>query len=217
MKRSALILIVALAGCGGGGSGTPEADEFFYDCNSMAKPSTLTVFATDESFTEFINKEVANGFTKDDAQAPKLTSPASGGTISAATPPQFSFTVGGSASREARTIEMASRPLAVPLWRRVVHFLGDTVEGTAYAHCPQVNGQNYLFRVTPEGNDKKVLYTALLSVTSFTPAADRWSKALSGMSGKAVNLTLASAVYSGGNITNGPFVATAPIRFTVGP
>jgi hypothetical protein len=216
MKRSALILTVALAGCGSSGSGTPEADEFFYDCESMAKPSTLTTFATDESFTEFINKEVANGFTKDDAQAPKLTSPASGGTISAATPPQFSFTVGGSASREARPIHLAS-PVRPPFWRRVARFLGDTIEGTAYAHCPQVNGQNYLFRVTPEGNDKKVLYTALLSVTSFTPSADRWSKALSGMSGKAVTLTLASAVYSGGNITNGPFVATAPLRFTVGP
>lgn len=217
MKRSALMLTVGLSlavGCGSSGSGTPEADEFFYDCESTAKPTTLTTFATDESFTEFVNKEVALGLTKDDAQAPKLMTPASGATLSASQPPQFSFVIGSSASKSGPVRVTTPRR---SLWARARRYLGDTLEGTAHAHCPQVNGQNYLFRVTPENDSKKVLYTALLSVTSFTPTADRWSKALSGMNGKSISLTLASAVYSGGNITNGPFVATAPIKFTVAP
>jgi hypothetical protein len=207
-------LALALAGCHDHDhDDEPTADEFFFDCESS--PAGATVFATDEAFVEFVNKEAANGLTKDDAQAPKLTSPAAGGTISAATPPMFTFMNMPTARLDARPGRRTGPcPVRRSRWAAARAFF--SLEGTAYAHCPAVSGENFLFRLTKEG-DSKPLYTALLSVTSFTPSAAKWNKALAGRSGQTVTLTLARAVLSKGTITNGPFVPATAIKFTVGP
>jgi hypothetical protein len=202
--------LVALSACDEHSHGGPAADEYFYDCEN--NPAGLSVYATDESFVELINKEAANGLKTDDTQAAHLTSPAPGAKLSIASPPQWMFRVGPMArgpGRGGRACPVAR----ARRWDRLVRALSPI--GVAHAHCPAVNGDNFLFRLAKEGNSK-ALYTAQLSVTSFTPNAARWSKALAGLAGQTVVVTLARAVYSKGSITNGPFVASTPYKFTVG-
>jgi hypothetical protein len=192
-------------------SAPPKADEFFYDCGE----STLTNNATDESFVEFINKEVALGLQVDDGQAPILDTPAPGSTISASIPPEFWFRVGP----EARHGGPASRvhAAAKPLEHWAIELLGRLIlEGVAHAHCAPVSGDNYLFRLSDE-RSATPFYTAQLSVTRFTPGLAAWSRALRGREGRVVRLSLARAIYSAGAITNGPFIASAPVEFAVGP
>jgi hypothetical protein len=83
----------------------------------------------------------------------------------------------------------------------------------AHAHCPTFTGENYLFELKDaEGN---ALYTALLSVTGFTPNAETWKKAMAGQAGKDVTVTLKRARFTRGEVVEGPFVRAAPYRFTV--
>jgi hypothetical protein len=185
-----------------------RADEYFYDCESSA--SDVQVFATDEAFVEFINKEIANGLKVDDLQAPKLLTPAPGTPLSMAAPPQVSFQVGAMAGAgTAGRACAAARPRPGRLIRAILPV------GIAHAHCPVVTGDNYLFRVRREGEENP-LYTAHLSVTSFTPGQAKWSKALAGLAGQTVVITVARAIYSRGTITNGPFVSSVSNRFTIG-
>jgi hypothetical protein len=94
------------------------------------------------------------------------------------------------------------------LWRAV------SPVGTAWAHCPAVTGVNHLFRLDDGATP---VYTALLSVTSFTPNAAKWRKALEGRTGKILTLTLARAVFGDGDVREGPFVASTKATFTVRP
>ncbi len=217
MKRILIgaVVLMWFAGCHAHDDGGPQADEYFYGCEGNP-PAGITIFATDESFGEFANQEAAVGLKTDDVQAPKLVSPAVGSTISGNVPPAFTF------KATPMALFRGTRPGASPAackversrWAAVSRFL--SWEGTAYAHCTAVNGDNYLFRVSKDGQTKP-LYTAQLSVTTFTPGAAKWKGALAGLSGQMVTLTLARAIYSKGAITNGPFVASTPIKFTVGP
>jgi hypothetical protein len=85
--------------------------------------------------------------------------------------------------------------------------------GTAHAHCPGVTGDNYLVRLTAADGP---VYTALLSVPSFTPGAERWRAALTGRKGQTLNLTLLRAGLQGGRVTIGPFRSAGTAQFTVG-
>jgi hypothetical protein len=79
-----------------------------------------------------------------------------------------------------------------------------------------VSGVNYLFRFE-DPESKAAIYTAVLSVTSFTPNAAKWSAKLAGRQGQPIQLTLMRAVFTAGTITDGPFVATTKTTYTVGP
>jgi hypothetical protein len=215
MKRVSLLLLLVLPGaCHSSGSTDAEAnaDDYFYDCEDAKKPASLNVFATDEAYRTFLDKIAATGVMKDDNQAPKLSSPMADATLSLAAPPTFTFSSG-----------MALRLPATPA-RPSVHrrsrwaWVKDlfSLEGTAWAHCPNVTGSLYLLQLTPVG-DTHAAYTALSSVTSFTPNADVWKAKLGGQSGKKVTLTLARGVFSMGEIQLGPFVASQDVSFTVGP
>jgi hypothetical protein len=91
-----------------------------------------------------------------------------------------------------------------------------SIEGTAWAHCPNVSGSLYLVQLTGEGKTDAA-YTALASVPSFTPSKEAWKTKLQPLSGKKVTLTLARGIFSMGHLELGPFVATKDISFTVGP
>jgi hypothetical protein len=179
------------------------ADEIFYDCTRG--PPGQSQVATDESYFEFLGKEAGTGFQVDDGQAPRLLVPLSGASISASAAPAFSFDGRIAASGGDRH----RSPWAV--LRSALSW-----EGTAFAHCPAVNGENFLFRLTVPGRATPV-YTALLSVTRFSPDPTRWTRALAGLVGRRVSLTLARAVFARGMITNGPFVAAAAPWFEVRP
>jgi hypothetical protein len=202
------IACLVAAGCQGQGAGSAaSADEYFYDCEDAARPAGLTVFATDETFQEFVNKDAAAAPTRSDVLAPRLNAPPSPGKLSAASAPTFSFSA----------IQMASgsKPAARKPGRRGVgRWLWSLVEGTAWAHCPAVSGDNYLFRVN---DGDTTVYTALLSVTSFTPGAAAWKRALDGRLDHPVTITIERATFSTGSITLGPYLATIAPTFSVGP
>jgi hypothetical protein len=78
-----------------------------------------------------------------------------------------------------------------------------------------VTGDNYLLRLA--ASDGKQIYAALISTTTFIPGAEVWKKAIGGVSGQSLKVTLLRASYSGGTITAGPFVASTPITLVAGP
>jgi hypothetical protein len=200
----ALALLAPLAGCPDEDGEASGADEYFYDCETA--PAGVTVYATDESFRAIVDKESARSVTVNDAEAATVVSPAPGATLSAGTPPTFMLRTptaalvppgpGGCPSRRPRW------------WQRL------SPVGVAHAHCPGVTGDNMLVRLTPAGATTPA-YTALVSVTSFTPSAERWRAAMGRRKGQTVTLTILRAGLAGGRVTIGPFVPSQTTSFTV--
>ena len=89
------------------------------------------------------------------------------------------------------------------------------LERTAEAHCPATSGDKYLLRLETSTGD--AVFTAMLSVTTYTPDAAKWSQKLAGKQGQTLTLTLMRATFSGEAIAAGPFKATPAPTFTVGP
>jgi hypothetical protein len=219
--RVAAAMLLSLFACacndqhGAGPGGTtlpPAADEYFYDCEAPTKPPSLAVYATDEAFKEFVNKDAAAPPMKNDALAPHLTDPVPPATLSATTPPTFTFAPMQSAAAPARPpARMAAR---APAPFRLGRFLSSLLEGTAHAHCAAVSGDNFLVRLIDKDT---IIYTALVSVVSFTPGEAAWKKALDGRLEHGVTVTIERATFSTGSITLGPYVAASSPTFTVGP
>jgi hypothetical protein len=210
MKTAQVLLAcLLLAGCDEHGAGNDDAD-YFYSCETA--PPGVSVYATDESLRAILDKETAGEVQAKEAEAATLMSPTSGATLSAATPPTFVL-----AAPMARLVpappSLPPRPPRRPLWRRTLTWLSPV--GTAWAHCPGVTGDNFLFRLTV-GGDPGPVYTAITSVTSFTPRAEAWKRALDGRAGKTVTVTVIRAGLTGGRVTSGPFKSTQTVTFTVG-
>jgi hypothetical protein len=200
------LALLASTGCPDGSTEEPSgADEYFYDCTTA--PAGVTVFATDESFRAIADKESAGAVTVSDAEAATVQSPAPGGSLSATTPPAFML-------RTPTAALVPAGPNGCPpprprWWQRL-----DPI-GVAHAHCPGVTGDNMLVRLTPAGSTRPV-YTALVSVPSFTPGADRWRTAMVGRKGQTLNVTVLRVGLQGGRVTIGPFTTSQPASFTVG-
>jgi len=208
-----LTVILACGACKSSEEAEANADEYFYQCADSKRPDALTVFATDEAYREFIDRVTATGFMKNDGQAPMLMTPAADGTVSAATPPTFSFTAGMVLrTNDAVHPRLPPRPPSRWAWLKDAF----TLERKAWAHCPNVTGTLYLVQLTPEGA-KEPAYQALASVLSFTPDAAVWKSKLQPLAGKRVSLTLARGVFSMGHLELGPFVASKDLKLTVGP
>ena len=60
------------------------------------------------------------------------------------------------------------------------------------------------------------VFTAMLSVTTYTPDAAKWSAKLANRQGQTLTLTLMRATFSGEAIAAGPFIATPAPTFMVG-
>jgi hypothetical protein len=190
----------------------PAADEFVYDCNNAPDGGTTTV-ATDESFVAIVNAEAATGLVTDDRRAPVLAAPPAGSAISASTPPRFELRPGTAAAPARRPRAALASAVCPPRRSPLAAALAwlDPI-AVAHAHCPAVTGDNFLFRLQA---GKQVLYTAVLSVTSFTPDRAKWQGALGGRVGSTVTLTLARAFLLQGTVIEGPYVGSAPITFVV--
>jgi hypothetical protein len=208
-----LALLVLAGACHKDSVDEANADEYFYQCGDSRRPAGLTVFATDEVYREFLDRVSATGFMKSDGQAPQLMTPAAGGTLSIAAPPAFNFT-SGMTLRTPDTIPHPRLPPRRSRWAWLKRALA--LEGTAWAHCPNVTGTVYLLQLTAEGQTEPT-YQALASVVTFTPDATVWKDKLQSLSGKKVTLTLARGVFSQGHLELGPFVADKTVTFTVGP
>jgi hypothetical protein len=205
--HTAVALLALLAGCpGGDGDEVSKPDEYFWDCTNA--PAGVTVYATDETFNEIANKESAGEVKVNDAEAATVMSPAPGGTLSASTPPAFMLRTPTAALVPAGP--GGGCPPARPRWWQRLSPIG-----VAHAHCPGVTGDNMLVRVTRAGS-KAVIYSALVSVPSFTPGADKWRTAMAGHKGQMVTVAVLRAGLQGGRVTVGPFASSQQATFTVG-
>lgn len=208
------LLTVIASGCSNSHDHEAGADEYFYDCEDANKPAGLNVFATDEAYREFSDKFAANALTKNDGQAPALMTPAIGTALSVAAPPMFSFSSGMAARIDRPAPQTSPVPRHRSRWAWVKELF--SIEGTAWAHCPNVTGPLYLVQVTAGGATEPA-YTALASVTSFTPKKDVWKAKVQALSGKQATVRVARGVFSMGHLELGPFIATKDATFNVGP
>ena len=172
---------LALAGCHDHTHGEegPQADEYVVDCETADGGFA----ASDEDFAAVVNAEAAGSVMTTPADSlPALTAPAAGATLSAATPPTFTFTATTVATASANQgATMACRAPAGAKRKRVSRF-GRVIsairselvlERTAEAHCPATSGDKYLLRLQTSSGDP--VFTAMLSVTTYTPDAAKWS------------------------------------------
>jgi len=217
LPRFGLLFLVAAAACSSKAPNAAGADEYILNCEGVdggAVPVT-----SDENFTKFIEAESAQKVVKDPCQSPLLTAPADGSRLDPAHAPTFTFSAThptcalhrnpgtrfGQLLREDR-----------PRWSKALESSLALVIKAAEAHCGAITGENYLFRLAHAG-EKDPVYSAILSVTSFTPDAAIWQKALAGRQGQSLTLTIERAIFLRGDISQGPWVQTQPYTFTVGP
>lgn len=214
------MLTLALAGCHSHSHGGPTADEYVVDCELADGGIT----ASDEDFATVINAEAAGTvMTTPDGSLPVLTAPAAGSTLSAAAPPTFTFTPMMAAATPAkRGPTLACRAPAIrrqqpSTFRRVVNAIKSelVLERTAYAHCEATSGDKYLLRLQTSSGEP--VFTAMLSVASYTPDATKWAQKLGSRRGQSLTLTLMRATFNGAAIAAGPFLATPAPTFMIGP
>ena len=105
-------------------------------------------------------------------------------------------------------------PRQQPRYSRIVEALFARMSTEAQAHCGAITGTNYYLKILPAGGGAPI-YSAMLSVTSFTPDAAKWQKAMAGRSGQTVTVVLEGAVFLKGDIRQGPYRSQS--TFTVGP
>lgn len=202
----------AFASCHEHATGGGDADEYVVACKADMPAGTL--FASDENFRKFVEAEAAGRIQPRDDRALTIDQPAQ---LSAATPPTFSF-------KAAMSAEGGAPPPAEKWCQRggrrgwLARAAGEvTLIPRAEAHCPAFTGENYFLRLTNAANAADVAYTAVLSVTSYTPSAAIWSKAMSGRAGQMLKVTLWRATFLQGSISEGPFVASRPTTLVVAP
>lgn len=216
---TSLPLALALAGCHSHQHGGPAADEYVVDCEKADGGFA----ASDEDFATVINAESAGTvMTTPAASLPVLTAPAAGSTLSAAAPPTFTFTPTATAAATPahRGPTMACRAPATKRQRpstfgRVVDAIKSelVLVRTAQAHCPATSGDKYLLRLQTSSGEP--VFTAMLSVTSYTPDAAKWAQKLGGRQGQS--LTLMRATFNSEMIAAGPFLTTPAPTFAIGP
>jgi hypothetical protein len=222
-----LPVALALAGCHehSHGEDGPQADEYVVDCETADGGFA----ASDEDFAAVVNAEAAGTvMTTPPGSLPVLTLPAAGATLSAATPPTFSIsattTAAATAPAQATTgATMACRaPAAAKRKRpsrfgRVVNAIKSelVLERTALAHCAATSGDKYLLRLQTSSGD--AVFTAMLSVTTYTPDAAKWAQKMSSRQGQTLTVTLMRATFSGQAIAAGPFMTTPAPTFMIGP
>jgi len=216
MKKLLCAVCSAMCACSSGGSQQEAAaDEYIVDCTGTDAGTGVT---SDENLAAFINAEASGKVKSDPCKSPAITSPASSAKLSATTPPSVSFEDQVNAACATTPIrprtDLRKVPRQQPAYSRVVEALLARASGEAQAHCAAFTGTNYYFKVLPAGGST-LIYSAMLSVTSFTPDPAKWQKAMSGRSGQTVTVVIERAVFFKGDITEGPFSVQA--TFPVGP
>jgi len=215
MKKLAFAMCFALCACSS--SDTQQeaaADEYFVDCTGTDAGTGVT---SDENLAAFINAEASGKVKPDPCKSPVITAPS--GTVSATAPPAIRFDdVNTAVSCASAPVHprtgLRQVPREQPRYSRVVEALLARVCGEARAHCGAISGTNYYFKVLPQGGTTPI-YSAMLSVITFTPDAAKWQKAMSGRNGQSVTLVIERAVFLKGDISDGPYSVQATLK--VGP
>ena len=175
---------------------------------------------SDENYTKFIEADSAGTVVANACQSPLLSAPSAGAKLDPVQPPVFTFSAVHptcAVHRERGTrLGCLQRQRPRPLWSSAVESALSLVIKSAEAHCAAITGENYFFRLTHAG-EKSAVYSAMLSLTSFTPDATIWKKAMAGRQGQTLSLTIERAMFLRGDINQGPYVQPVPYSFVVGP
>ena len=215
MKKIACLLPLVLWACSGNNTQqAPAADEYIVDCTTQSDAGTDVT--SDENLDRFIEAEASGRVTDGTCNSPALTKPDPGARLSAQTPNLFSFNPNSCSptGTNHRRTGLRNVPRQQPAYSRVIEAVLARVSTEAQAHCGAISGTNYYFKVMPQ-NGTTPLYTAMLSVASFTPDAAKWKKAMSGRNGQNVTVIIERAEFLKGDISQGPYRAQA--TFAVGP
>lgn len=217
LSSCGLLPLIAVASCSSSAPAFPGANEFILNCDGVDAGSVNVT--SDENLTRIIEADTAQRVVKDPCQSPLLTAPALGTRLDPAHAVTFTFsathpTCGLHRDPGTRFGRLLQREQ--PAWSRTLEAGLALVVRSAEAHCGAITGENYLFRLAHEG-EKAPVYSAMLSVTSFTPDAAIWQKALAGRQGQSLTLTIERAIFLRGDINQGPYVQPQPYTFVVGP
>jgi len=210
------LLALVLSACGSKTSGVAGASEYIVDCNT-ADGGAVT---SDESYTKLIEADSAGTVVPDACRSPLLSAPAPGTKLDPAQPPVFTFSAVHPTCALHRERGMRfgclQRQPGQPGWSSALESALALVVRPAEAHCAAFTGENYLFRLAHAGETAPV-YSAMLSLTSFTPDPAVWKKALAGRQGQTLTLTIERAFFFKGDINQGPYLQPQPWSFVVGP
>ena len=211
-----VLLGLVTSACGSKTSGVADADEYIVNCDA-ADGGTGT---SDENHTKFIEADSAGTVVADGCRSPLLSTPAVGTKLDPLQPPVFTFSAfhPTCALHRQRGVRFGclQRQPGQPGWSRALESALALVVKPAEAHCAAITGENYFFRLMHAGETTAV-YSAMLSVTSFTPDAAVWKKAMAGRQGQTLSLTIERAFFFRGDINQGPYVQPVPYPFVVGP
>jgi hypothetical protein len=219
-KLVALTLATCVLGCDTGSDGAAlpggvQPDEYVTDCEGAAGGAA---FASDESWASFVNAHAAKTVTVDDCLAPQVTMPAAGAELDPEVAPYIAFLARRASCGQQGLLRTVPRPgLCAPAqegWlTRALGLL--LLESPALAHCPAVTGTNYWLKLSTASGE--VVYSALLSVTTYTPNAAIWKAKLSAHRGEALTLVVERGEFSAGDLRSGPFAPPTGVPLKVKP
>lgn len=214
--RACIAILAAAVGCSSSQQSTARVDEFVINCEDTDAGVGVT---SDENFDRFIEAEASNKVVKDPCKSPELTAPGTGAPLDPQNPPTFTFNdTHACATGAAVPVRTGCRsvPRTQPAYSRILEAMLSSIARPAEAHCGAITGPNYYFKLTRPG-DSAPAYSAMLSVTSYVPDAQKWQKAMSGRRGQTLTLVIERAVFLRGDINEGPYVQPQAYTFTVGP
>ncbi|MFM2153151.1 MAG: hypothetical protein RL199_1586 [Pseudomonadota bacterium] len=211
MKLPALVLAcLVAAGCHEDvTTGGAVPDEYVVDCEGAAAGDTFT---SDESWASFVNAHAAGAVTTDACLAPQVSQPSVGDVLDPDAPPRFVF---APSCRTALDVPgfRGHCPPREAWWTHALGLL--LLERPALAHCPAVSGTNYWLKLSTSAGE--VVYSAVSSVTSFTPDAVKWKAKIAPHRGHALVLVVERAEFSKGDLQTGPFAPPQGVALSVKP
>ena len=169
---------------------------------ALREPDFYLGCATDETWRSFDDLERAGRVVTSDAEAPRFSVPAAGGTLPSSQPPTFRWEV--SAFFPGKENGTASCPDRCGLCG------GMTPCVLCGQHEDPVSGDAFDLRFASGVVDRSRVLTTL---QAFQPSADLWSS----LAGTEVSLTATRIRVEDNDVREGPFRAASPLRFQVTP
>jgi hypothetical protein len=187
MRNFALLLLLT-AGCGGA-SGAREPDEY-------------TGCGTDEHWRTFDDQEPH--LVPNDDNAPQVTSPQTGATLSATAPPVFGWNQSpsspGTVDGDVPYMNGPDCNMCCPEFN-----LG----ALTTLHKPPASGSVYDLQFFIDGN---IVHRVVTTLQEWAPKSATWAS----FRGHTVTLKVFRAALLRNDVKEGPFVSTTPFTFTVG-
>ena len=156
------------------------------------EPDEYVGCATDENWQTFDTTPD----TVSDSQSPLITAPAANASLSSSAPPTFSW-------------QMSSTMVGTPAGD-VAMSCAQWNEGFTELHLPPISGDVYDLQFSFDG---AVQHRALTTLQQWTASAETWQK----MDGHKISFALRRMTLVDNEPQGGPYIATAPTDYSVGP